>query len=44
MHSHFRISWDYDTVMLKGRRTPVVKKGDCVRNVSQKTKGVLTTG
>lgn len=25
MHSHFRISWDYDTVIIKGRMTPVVK-------------------
>lgn len=32
MHSHFRISWDYDTVMIKGRMTPVVK-GDHVTNI-----------
>lgn len=38
MHSHFRISWDYDTVMVKGRITPVVK-GDHVTNTVQKTKG-----
>lgn len=38
MHSHFRISWDYDTVMVKGRITPVVK-GDHVTNTAQKTKG-----
>lgn len=22
MHSHFRVSWGYDTVMTKGRMTP----------------------
>jgi hypothetical protein len=21
MHSHFRVSWGYDTVMIKGRKT-----------------------
>lgn len=38
--SHFRISWDYDTVMIKGRMTPVVK-GDHVINTVQKTRGSL---
>lgn len=22
MHSHFRVSWGYDTVMIKGKMTP----------------------
>lgn len=39
MHSHFRISWDYDTVTIKGRTTPVVKKGAHVINTAQKTLG-----
>lgn len=40
MHSHFKISWNYDTLMIKGRMTPVVKKEGHVINVSQKTEGV----
>lgn len=39
MHSHFRISWGYDTVTVKGRTTPVGKKGDHVINIEQKTQG-----
>lgn len=39
MHSHFRISWDYDTVMSKGRMTPVVKEGAHVINIAQKAQG-----
>lgn len=41
MHSHFRVSWDYDTVMTKGRMTPVAKEGDSAIHTSQKTKGLL---
>lgn len=42
MHSHFRISWAYDTVMMiKGRMTPVLKKGGHVISISQKTKRAL---
>lgn len=40
MHSHLKISWDYDTVMIQDRMTPVVKKGDHVIIISQKTEGV----
>lgn len=36
MHSHFGISWDYDTVKIKGRKTPVIKKGGHVISISQK--------
>lgn len=35
--SHFRISWDYDTAVIKDRMTSVVK-GDHVINTAQKTK------
>lgn len=35
--SHFRISWDYDTAVIKDRMTPVVK-GDRVINTAQETK------
>lgn len=43
MHSHFRISWAYDTVMMiKGRMTPVLKKGgSCDKYITENQKGSL---
>lgn len=38
--SHFRISWDYDTAVIKGRMTPLVK-GSCNKYCTESQKGSL---